>query len=158
MLQAICRVLLTAANKFCGNQFKYSPSAGTTTRQIEASFKEYTQRDDLGIILISQYVRCLTPMIAHDAHINHSMSVYFRTNEFAGCQHDSSNDRSFPKAQSCNPRDSLQRLPIRPHAGLHFVSSAVYVWRTIVVGLPALLSSFKSGDACDRSDSSWCCT
>ena len=31
--------------------------AGTTTRQIEASFKEFTQRDELGIILISQYVR-----------------------------------------------------------------------------------------------------
>lgn len=39
--------------------------AGTTTRQIEASFKEFTQRDELGIILISQYVRTLLHFIVH---------------------------------------------------------------------------------------------
>ena len=31
-------------------------AAETTTRQIENTFKDFTQRDDIGIILISQYV------------------------------------------------------------------------------------------------------
>lgn len=35
-------------------------SAETTTRQIEAAFKEFTQRPDIGVVLISQYVRYRT--------------------------------------------------------------------------------------------------
>lgn len=34
--------------------------AETTTKQIESTFKDFTLRDDMGIILISQYVRCVS--------------------------------------------------------------------------------------------------
>ena len=34
----------------------YAVPAETTTKQIEQSFKEFTNREDIGILLITQYV------------------------------------------------------------------------------------------------------
>jgi vacuolar-type H+-ATPase subunit F/Vma7 len=35
----------------------YLPTEDTTTDQIEAAFKSFTERDDVAIVLINQYVR-----------------------------------------------------------------------------------------------------
>ena len=125
----------------------YVSYAETSVKKIEDTFKDFTNRDDIAIILINQHI---ANMIRHliDGYIQvqfhrHSASLLSsedscRTTDLCSltssrCKniallHSYMRCRWVRAAHPSNPGDPQQGAPIRPQQGLHLDASEDYVW------------------------------
>ncbi len=105
-------------------------------KQIEDAFKDFTNRENVAIVLINQFVsdisthnrlkECTLEQPAHCCCCRVLVGLQSKPLQlnveghlhFADCQSDSASNGQFRVANACCPRNSQQRPAIRPYEGV----------------------------------------